>query len=247
MDKKINSKKYYIYGKHASTAALENPKRKIYQIFVNNKNFNLIPKQHKKITKIIDNQDFNNFLPKNSVHQGIAIHTTELDKYNIHEIDFSEVSKIVMLDQITDPQNYGAILRSAACFEIDLVIISKDNFAVESSVVAKTSSTALEKIKIVEVVNLNETIKFLKKQNFWIVGLDGSSDEYITPKTFEGNICIVMGSEGKGLRRLTKSSCDSLVKIPMSDKMESLNVSSASSIAFYQSYIAKKLKNDRTI
>lgn len=239
MQRKKSTEKFYIHGKHATLAALSNQSREIHQIYVSNQNFDLIPDKYKIITNIYTTENFNKILPGVNAHQGIAVLVSPLPQKNISDFNLEKINKIVILDQITDPQNYGAILRSAACFGIDLVINSKDNSAKESGVIAKTSASAIEKLNIAYVTNISKTIKILKDNNFWIIGLDGDAKSDINTKIMSGKICLVMGSEGKGIRRLTKENCDLIVKIPMNKNMESLNVSTASAIAFYNAFLAK--------
>ena len=240
MKKKYTSNKsYYIYGKHASQAALINPKRMILEIYVTSENFNSIPSPFHNKCKIIRSNEFAKILNKDSIHQGFAILVNPLQSAILESIEFHDNSAIAILDQITDPHNLGAILRSALAFGIEAVILPNDNSTEESAIVAKTSCGALEHVPICRVTNISSTINYLKKSNFWIIGLDGEGKEVINKKLFSGKTCIVLGAEGKGIRRLTKENCDVIAQIPMSNSMESLNVSNAASIAFYEAYLAK--------
>ncbi|MCC8417093.1 MAG: 23S rRNA (guanosine(2251)-2'-O)-methyltransferase RlmB [Rickettsia endosymbiont of Bryobia graminum] len=232
---KIPKDFHYIYGKHTVFAALNNPKRNIKNILCTEETFNankkLINNFPYEITKI---DSLNRLFGLNQNHQGIAAVVRTIFENNIENIDLSNPNcKIAILDQITDPQNIGAIIRSATSFNITAIILPTDNTPDENATIAKTASGTLELVQIVKVVNLRASIEYLKKQNFWIVGLDGHGTEYINSKVLSGKVAIVLGSEDKGIKRLVKENCDHLVKIPISDKVESLNVSNAAAIAFY--------------
>jgi 23S rRNA (guanosine2251-2'-O)-methyltransferase len=236
---------YYLFGKHSCIEALTNPRRKIIKIYTSEKNFDLIPKEFESKTEIVPPSKFASLIPEEQNHQGIIIKTKTLETYNFNSLNCDNMNNILILDQITDPHNYGSILRIAASFEADLVITTKNHSSAENGIVAKVSVGALEKLKICEVTNLASALKTLKDKGFWVIGLDGNAKEHISTKIFSGKTCLVMGAEGKGIRRLTKDNCDVLAKIPMSAKMESLNVASATSIAMYKAYIAKNFYNDK--
>lgn len=237
MPNKKSETTYYLYGKHTCLSALQNPLRKIHKIFVSPKLENNIPNKFREITKILSIKEIENILPKGSLHQGIALLASPTTKYQLNNINLEEVKRIAILDQITDPHNFGAIIRSAAAFDIEVVIYPKDHSPNENSIIAKTSSGGLDQVKLAQVTNISSAILELKKKNFWIIGLGGDSKELLTPEKTRGKIAIALGSEGKGLRRLTRNNCDEILKIPMSHKMESLNVSVAASISFFQAYL----------
>lgn len=241
MSNKHKAKNYYIYGKHPSLAALSNSKRKIIELHCNLEIFN----SHRSLIEchkhnIVSNNQLNALLPKDATHQGIVLLVMPIALSSLASVDLSsEDSKVAILDQITDPHNLGAIMRSAAAFGIKAIIMTSDNSAEENGVVSKTASGALELVPIIRVVNLKAAIEFLKKQSFWIIGLDGSSKEYISSKALKGKIAIVLGAEGAGMRRLTMESCDLLLSIPICQAMESLNVSTAAAIVFYEASISR--------
>jgi 23S rRNA (guanosine2251-2'-O)-methyltransferase len=233
--------RYHMYGKHAVLAALANKKRRIVNIFCTEEIFKLNQKLigHYEY-EIVDKNFFTKTLGANTVHQGIAATVETIFLNDINDVDISKNNcKIAILDQITDPQNIGSIIRSAASFEIDIIIVPSDNTPNENATIAKAASGSLEFVTIVKVVNIKHTIEYLKKQGFWIIGLDSGSTEFLTKELLTNKIVIVLGSEDAGLRRLTKEACDYLVKIPMSKQIESLNVSNAASIAFYLSMQTK--------
>ena len=232
MNKKQNSN-IMLYGKHACFAALENPKRKIKRIYLTDrtaKELNLAPKH--PTPKIISLKEFDKILPQDAVHQGIALETEALPEYSLKDISESQI--IVALDQITDPHNVGAIMRSSIAFGADAIIFTKDNAPSLSGALAKSASGVLEIIKCCKVTNLSRALEQLKKDGFWVAGLDGHTDTNIDKANLSGKTVLVLGSEGKGLRKITKSACDLLVRLPISNEIESLNVSNAAAIALYE-------------
>lgn len=229
---KQNKSTYIIYGRHAVEAAIKNPKRRIEEIYCAKKDFENTKRRANGIrVRIVEKEGFKKMLP-GLPSQDIAALVHPIRTYHAP----SNASKLVILDKITDPQNLGSILRSGAAFGIDAILYSKDGGASESGAVAKAASGALDSVPLVEITNITSTIKELKKDGFWIIGLDGSAKEYISSgsKLFNGKVAIIMGSEGKGLRELVRKNCDLLVKIPISKNMESLNVSNAAAIAMYE-------------
>lgn len=140
----------------------------------------------------------------------------------------------VMLDSIEDPHNLGAILRSSDAFDVDAVIIPKNRSVKLNSTVAKVSTGAIEYVDVVEVTNLNQTIKKLKDNGFWIVGTDMDTEQTIHDINVDTNVCIVIGNEGKGITRLVKENCDYIVKIPMSGHVNSLNASVSAALIIYE-------------
>ncbi len=222
-----------LYGIHSCFAALKNPKRKIQRIFVTDRTSKELVLSHKHPTpKIIQIREFDKLLPKDAVHQGIVIETEPLPECNLKDISDSKI--IVALDQVTDPHNVGAIMRSSIAFGADAIIFTKDNAPALSGALAKSASGALEIIKCCKVTNLSRALEQLKKDEFWVAGLDGHTKTDIDKANLSGKTILVMGSEGKGLRKITKSACDLLVRLPISDKIESLNVSNAAAIALYE-------------
>ncbi|WP_341788299.1 MULTISPECIES: 23S rRNA (guanosine(2251)-2'-O)-methyltransferase RlmB [unclassified Rickettsia] len=234
-NKKLDSKNYYyIYGKHPVFSALNNPKRQIEDILCTQMIFDTNKKLiSSKPYKIVNNDVLSKLL-ENQTHQGIAAKVKPIFSYNIEDINIKNPKcKIAILDQITDPQNIGAIIRSAAAFNIDAIILPLDNSPNENGTIAKAACGTLELIKIIKVTNLNSCINYLKKHGFWVIGLTGEANDYFTDKLISDKIALIFGSEDKGMRRLVQENCDHLAKIPISDKVESLNVSNAASIIFH--------------
>lgn len=232
------SKGYWIYGRHPLEAALQNPKRRFHELLLTREaQEQLKGKIPPKVkVSVISNAEFSKVADlKGAVHQGYAARVDYLENDDLSDITFANPSELtlVALDQVTDPHNVGAIIRSAAAFGVAGVIMQKANSPEESGVLAKAAAGLLEQVPLYYVGNLSQALKDLKKEGFWVFGMDGSADDTISKmKDFPKRV-IVMGSEGDGMRRLIKESCDVLVKIPMHKGVESLNVSNAAAIAFY--------------
>ncbi|MFI4955474.1 MAG: 23S rRNA (guanosine(2251)-2'-O)-methyltransferase RlmB [Gammaproteobacteria bacterium] len=232
------NKKILIYGKHACLAVINNPKRKLGQIYITKET--LAELSDIKGYKLCTRQEIEKIIGKvDPTHQGIAIEVDPLARQPISAVDTN--SKIILaLDQINDPHNVGAICRSAAAFGVEYIITTKDNGFSESAALLKAASGTYEMVNFIETANLNNAFEKLKKEGYWIIGLDGYAKDYIaTAKQFD-KVVIVLGSEGDGLRRLTKENCDLLVKISISSKVESLNVSNATAITLYE--LAKNIQ-----
>ena len=172
-------------------------------------------------------------------HQGIAASAAAVQYSTIEEILQLAESKnespfIILLDELEDPHNFGAILRTADCVGVHGVIIPKRRSVQLNSTVAKTSAGASEYVKVAQVTNVAQTLKKFHELDLKIIGADMSGENIFTQKNFSGGIVLVIGSEGKGMRRLTKENCDMLVKIPMVGKINSLNASVAAAILMYE-------------
>lgn len=229
--------KEYIYGKNTVKEALVVNKR-IIKLYVtqNNNDFISLAKQNNVEYKIVDN----NFLNKlvNGNHQGVVLETEGYSYVDVEDIIKSahkEYPLIVMLDSLEDPHNLGAILRTCDASGVDGVIIGKNRSVRLNNTVAKVSTGAIEYVKVAEVTNLNNTIKYLKKQGYWIVGAEATDESILYNKMkYDMPICLVIGSEGKGLSRLVRENCDYLIKIPMVGHVNSLNASVSCSILVYE-------------
>ena len=224
-----------LYGIHAVKAALENPRRKVLRVFLTKehekefakffKKYNIQTKQRRELDKI---------LPEGSVHQGIIADVDPLPYAHLEDIlrQDDENATIAILDQVTDPHNVGAIIRSCAAFGITALVTTKDHAPQISGLVAKIACGGLEHLKLVEVVNLKRAIEDMKESGFWVYGLDERGDD-IRQTDFSGKTGLVFGAEGKGLRRLTKESCDGLLRLPTQPPIGSLNVSNAVAVTLY--------------
>lgn len=229
-----------IYGIHACHAALRVQKRRSYRLLIrqgtaeSSANLVEVAKQNKTPVVQIPAQEFDGLLPSGAVHQGVALEV-EPFKYT----SFSELIKrihdpclLVVLDQISDPHNFGAILRSACAFGAQGIIVVKDQACPVTATVAKAASGALETIAISQVTNLARCLEDLKKVGFWCYGL-AEGGESLTDVSFPDRTVLVIGAEGKGLRVLTQKTCDALVSIPTQESFTTLNASNAAAVACY--------------
>lgn len=228
-----------LYGRHAVIAALKNPRREIGKILVTKDNLDEI-KKYADPSKlhVVDRKEIDKLLPQDATHQGFAAYAKELESYAIEDIielaDKQTNCNILMLDQVTDPQNIGAIIRTCVAFDTLALIVQDKNSPPETGAMAKASVGAVENLPICRVTNLSRTINQLQEVGFWSIGMDGNAQTTIDKIKKGGKNLIVMGSEGKGMRRLVEENCDIVVKLPISPKVESLNVSTAAAIALYE-------------
>ncbi|MFR9279843.1 23S rRNA (guanosine(2251)-2'-O)-methyltransferase RlmB [Levyella massiliensis] len=188
-------------------------------------------------------------------HQGVALLATDFAYSSVEDILASAKAEghapfVVLLDELTDPHNVGAIIRSAACFGADGVLLPKRRAATVTSVVQKVSSGATSYVKIAKINNVNQTIDALKKENIWVYGAAGEAKQTLWKTNFSDGVCLVIGNEGKGLAELTRKKCDVLVSIPMTGPIDSLNASCAATVLMAEVYrgrlTAVAADNDKT-
>ena len=182
-------------------------------------------------------EDLAQRLPQGAVHQGSRCRGALLEEPRTSADLRSPAAArclVLALDQVTDPHNVGAILRSAAAFGIAGLIVTERHAPADTGVLAKAASGALEIVPLVRAVNLSRALDQLKEAGFWLYGLDEDGDVRIGDLDLAGRACIALGAEGEGLRRLTAEKCDRLVTIPTEAKLASLNVSNAAAIAAYE-------------
>lgn len=234
MKKQTDHKKdqYWIGGRHSVLSAIANPKRTCFKLICLPKYKDLL-KNFSIKADLLDQEAINKVSAIQFHNQGIAGLFSALSEDLENEILTKQRALVIILDQVTDPQNIGAILRSAASFCADAVIVPCDNTPDESHTIAKASSGGLEVVPYVRVTNLSSTIQLLQKNGFWVYGLDGKATTLLDEVTFSDKVALVLGSEDDGMRRLVRENCDHLIKIKISKKMESLNVSNAAAIALY--------------
>lgn len=226
-----------LYGKNPVLEALKANKR-LVTVYILKNNESLLKPYLKLIDEliIVDNQKMVSMYGNKT--QGIVAITKEYQyaNYNqvINDLSSKEDVTLVLLDGLEDPHNLGAILRSADATLVDAIIIPKNRSVRLNETVAKVSTGAIEHVDVIEVTNLRMTIDNLKKLGYWIVGLelDGSTD--YREQDYHGKIAVVVGSEGKGISKLVKESCDFLVRIPMYGKVNSLNASVSTALILYQ-------------
>ena len=229
---------YYMFGLHAVKAAINNPKRKIYELWISK---NAKPKifTNCEIPSIpIFNIEKSKSLPisENKVHQGAILKVSPLKQpKDIDEIQKNKQPKlIVILDKVSDPQNVGAIIRSSLFFNCNAIVNTLNGGSSENGSLVKAASGAFERVHYIQVTNIAQTIVKLRKLGYIIVGLDENSTEKISSfRKSNNDIAIVFGAEGKGIRRLTKEYCDVLLSIDGNHTFSSLNVSTAVGITLF--------------
>ena len=247
----MNKSSFFIIGQHAVIEALRNPKRKVLRVFLTeeskknihkkspNKNLLNDVKVYFKTKKELDKYSTR----ENLQHQGYVAEIEHLQKPILKEyIKEKNEMTLICLDGVTDPRNIGSLIRSAASFNIDGVIIKERNFPNESKLLYKAASGASEYINIFEVSNINSTLKNLKEKNFWVYGFDGNGKKDFTDIEWKGNNVLLFGSEGSGMHKHTSKYADFLVKIEINEKIESLNISNSAAIVFHHlSYLKKRV------
>ena len=225
-----------VYGRNVVNEIL-NGKTKIYKVFLDNnyKDEDILNKIDKRgLKKFHVDKSKLDKMCGNSTNQGIAMDIEEFNYYDIKTIEEDDKSNfVVMLDSIEDPHNFGAIIRTCECAGVDYIIIPKNRSVSVNSTVYKTSSGALSNMKIVEVANLHNTIKKLKDLGFWVYGSDAKGNDYRSID-FGGKTCLIIGSEGHGLKQIVSNSCDEIISLPMKGKINSLNASVAAGIFIYE-------------
>ena len=239
-NKNKNYTPYYIWGLHASIAVLKNENRNIKNIFCTQLVFDKYINGKVNINssiKILNINDLNSLLENKTTHQGIIIETKPLNYPGFDDVINSN-NIMMALDQVTDPQNVGAIIRTFNFFGGENLLITKDHSAEINGSLAKSASGALESVNIIKITNLSMALKKMKKKGFIVIGLDENSNVMLhNIKNYNNEKkVLIMGSEGKGLRRLTKENCDFLVSIANNNDSDfnTLNVSVSSAIALYE-------------
>jgi 23S rRNA (guanosine2251-2'-O)-methyltransferase len=181
---------------------------------------------------------FERLLPRGAVHQGLAVQTEDLQTIDLDDLlrnlEGRERVRIVVLDQVTDPHNVGAVLRSAAAFGAAAIVMPERNAPPTTGALAKAASGALERVPLIRVVNLARALDQMKDAAIWCVALDADASETLDRTDLTGRVAIVLGAEGEGLRRLTRDRCDLAVRVPIDAASGSLNVSNAAAIALYE-------------
>ena len=225
------------WGRHPVAAALANPERTVRKLWATREAAAAlgIP-AHVPVT-FADVADLGRMVPSDAPHQGVVAEVEPLEDIWLGDLlaqsDADDRRPLVVLDQVTDPHNVGAILRSAAAFDA-LGLITQDRHAPpESGTVARSASGALETVPWVRVVNLARALDDIAEAGFWRIGLTGNADRALGEVMGTGRVAIVLGAEGEGMRHNTEAHCDELARLPISDKVESLNVSNAAAIALY--------------
>jgi 23S rRNA (guanosine2251-2'-O)-methyltransferase len=236
----------WIYGRHAVTAALANPARNCRRIVCLRENADDIAallararaQSRPQAPEILDRHALEALLPRDAVHQGVALDVDKLDEVDLETVLEAIPTEgaphiLVLLDQVTDPHNVGAILRSAASFAALAVIMPEHGAPSMTGALAKAASGALEAVPLVRVTNLVRCLERIKEEGFWCVGLDSAAPENLAALDLPQRIALVLGAEGAGLRRLVRENCDYLARLPTRGALSSLNVSNAAAVALY--------------
>ena len=229
------------WGRHAVAAALENPERSVKRIWATREAAAQFDFDPSIPIAFADAADLGRLVPGDAPHQGIVIEADRLEEIWLGDLlDQAEDGRpLLVLDQVTDPHNVGAILRSAAAFDA-LGIVTQDRHAPpESGALAKAASGALETVPWVRVVNLSRALEEIAQAGFWRVGLTGEAEMTLAEAMGPPRIALVLGAEGEGMRHNTQAHCDALARLPISERIESLNVSNAAAIALYAATVAK--------
>ena len=232
-----------VYGRNVAERIFSDEKllKKVRKLKIEEKYYlkikNLLGEFPKSKIKLARKSEIDNLTRDN--HQGIIIDMEDYQYTPLNKILNREDDKILILDHILDPHNFGAIIRTAVAAGFNAIIIPNDRQVLVNSTVVKTSVGAVFDIDIVLVTNLNNTIKILKDNGFWIYGTVMSGEDY-REVDYNGKVCLIIGNEEKGMSKLVKESCDFLVTIPISPKIDSLNASVAAGILIYEVVRSRK-------
>ena len=228
----------WLYGTHAVRAAWANPARRLHRLLLTREAARPWPAAGAPgagplAPPIVERAALDRTLPPGAVHPGAALQTEPLPEPALEDCLAAAGPRalFMVLDQVTDPHNVGAILRSAAAFAVDAVIVPDRNTPAVSGTLAKAASGALELVQLVRVVNLARALDQLQQADVWCVGLEGDAALGLEATVKPGRLALVLGSEGEGLRRLTGERCDALARLPTVGPLHSLNVSNAAAVA----------------
>jgi len=246
----MKNSSFFIIGQHAVTEALKNPKRKVLRVFLTeeskknihrkspNKNLLEGVKVYFKTKKELDKYCKNEGI----LHQGYVAEVEHLEKIELKEfISNKNNLTFACLDEVTDARNIGSLIRSAASFNIDGLIVKERHFPKESKLMYKSASGCVEHLNIFEVSNINTTLKYLRDKNFWVYGFDAKSDKDFTDVKWDGNNVLLFGSEGYGIKQHTNKYIDFSVQININKNIESLNISNSAAIVFHHINQQKKI------
>jgi len=247
----MNKSSFFIVGKHAVIGALKNPKRKVLRLFLTEESKKSIYRESQKINLLKDikihfktKKELDKYTTRDQLlHQGYIAEIEHLEKLVLKDFIKNKNNLVfVCLDEVTDPRNIGSLIRSAASFNVDGLLVKERHFPSESKLMYKSASGCIENLNIFEVSNINSTLKYLRENNFWIYGFDSKGEKKITNIKWEGNNVLLFGSEGFGMRQHTKKYVDFLVRIDINKNVDSLNISSSAAIAFHHiNYLKKKV------
>lgn len=225
---------YWLYGMHPVRAALDNPRRRVRRLLATRnaaQNLGETPVE----AEIVERKAIDRLVPADAVHQGVAALVDPLDDVRLDSLLKDPATRtLLVLDQVTDPHNVGAILRSAAAFGAAAVITTWRHSPPETAVLVKAAAGAFEVLPYIRIQNLASLLEKLADAGFLTVGLEGEAETLVRDVPRDQPVALVLGAEGKGLRHLTKDLCGLLARLPVSDRVESLNVSNAAAVALYE-------------
>ena len=228
------------WGRHAVAAALDNPGRKVVRAWATRDAAEFMQFGRDIAVTLADVADLGKLVPSDAPHQGVVIEVEPLEELWLGDVlaDPAERATLLVLDQVTDPHNVGAILRSAAAFGAVGVVTQDRHSPPEGGALAKAASGALERLPWVRVVNLARALEEIAEAGFWRIGLAGDADTELGAALGPPRVGLVLGAEGHGLRHNTREHCDALARLPISDAVDSLNVSNAAAVALYAASVS---------
>ena len=221
----------YLYGIHAVQSALDNPSRVVRRLLATRNAIARLPGREGLSPEIVEPKVIDRLVGQNVVHQGVVVEVEPLEDRTLSDI--VPGSTLLVLDQVTDPHNVGAILRSAAAMGVGALVTTRRHAPSETATLAKTASGGLEHVPIVRVGNLAAAIEELRSIGYTTVGLDSDGPETLETALPDGPVAIVLGAEGTGLRQRTREVVDRLARLDMPGPIRSLNVSNAAALALY--------------
>ena len=239
----------WLYGRHAVAAALANPERRWHRLAAlagHEAEARALVSgalatrcSNGEPIRVLDRDDFAPLLPEGAVHQGLALAVEPLAEPDLQDVlrrtaTLSGRSVVVLLDQVSDPHNVGAVLRSASAFGALAVVLPMHGSPPVAGALAKAASGALERVPLVRVVNLARALDRLKEAAFWICGLDETASQTLAALDLGERVALVLGSEGGGMRRLVRERCDHLARLPTRTEQSTINVSNAAAVALYE-------------
>jgi 23S rRNA (guanosine2251-2'-O)-methyltransferase len=229
-----------LWGKHAVAAALDNPARKLLRAWATREAAEFMQFPKDLSVTLAEAPDLGRLVPHDSPHQGVVIEVEPLETEWLDEVvlDTAERAVLLVLDQVTDPHNVGAILRSAAAFGAIGIVTQDRHSPPESGALAKAASGALERVPWVRVVNLARALEEIGEAGFWRIGLAGDAGTDLKDALGPPRVALVLGAEGAGLRPNTREHCDAIARLPITEAIESLNVSNAAAVALYAATVA---------
>ena len=234
----------WIYGRHPVLAALRNGRRRIERLLATDDTATDLKSATAKAAvprpevEVVDRRAISSLVPPDAVHQGFAALVRPLlaDDLNtvLKQAPQTARTVLLVLDQVTDPRNVGAVLRSASAFAAVAVVVQDRHAPEETGALAKAASGALETVPLIRVTNLARTLRMLQDMQFQCVGFAADSPLVLAQVPLQGHLALVLGAEGSGLRRLVRETCDVTVRIPISPGVDSLNLAAAAAIALYE-------------